>query len=701
MRVLRMLRKPVPLAIWLGQLSSVTGDKLYAMALLWLVLQLTGSAKLMAAVSVAESVPYVLAGFLGAGLIARSRKLRAMIKLDLLSAAVIALIPLTYLLGVRSIALLVLAAAAASALEALFDPALQSVLPEIVPRDDLQPMVALTDTTDRLARVLGPGSAGLILLVIPEIHLFSFDAASFLASAAALAFAARRVAATPATTPSAQPASKLLDGLREVRRQPSLRVGLAVRASCNLVWPAFTIGLPFELAHRLHTGLASYGLLLGIFGAANLAGNLLSGSPRAGKHLLIVYCLSWSLVGAGFVALAIAPTLALAALATAWMGIFTPLANVSMDTHIATVVPRHGLARVYSLQRSTVAAASALGVVAVAAAIDAISAAPVIAAAGGWMILTGTVAAARTCFRKPAAPANLTAARAGRALRAAQHPAPNRRVPAYACHVTTLAAVFPPREPEQIGPAARAAERAGLAQLWIWEDCFKESGIATATAMLATTSRMTVAIGLLPVPLRNVALTAMEISTLARLFPGRLTVGVGHGVQDWMGQVGARAGSPMTLLREYTTALSALLRGERVTTDGQYVRLDDVALDFPPLIIPPLLVGGIRPRTVSLAGELADGLILPGGVSPDDVRAAASRFRGSRPDRAAASHGPGDVVVFVAAPAESPARDIAATVNEYGSAGATHVAVLPAQDDADVVRFADVLGREVSPLVAP
>ena len=66
-----MLHQPVPLAIWLGQLLSVTGDRLYAMALLWLVLQLTGSAKLMAAVSAAGSVPYVLTGFLGAGLIAR------------------------------------------------------------------------------------------------------------------------------------------------------------------------------------------------------------------------------------------------------------------------------------------------------------------------------------------------------------------------------------------------------------------------------------------------------------------------------------------------------------------------------------------------------------------------------------------------------------------------------------------------------
>jgi alkanesulfonate monooxygenase SsuD/methylene tetrahydromethanopterin reductase-like flavin-dependent oxidoreductase (luciferase family) len=267
--------------------------------------------------------------------------------------------------------------------------------------------------------------------------------------------------------------------------------------------------------------------------------------------------------------------------------------------------------------------------------------------------------------------------------------------------VTTLAAIFPPRAPEQIGQVARAAEQAGLAQLWIWEDCFKESGIATATAMLATTSRITVAIGLLPVPLRNVALTAMEISTLARLFPDRLTVGIGHGVQDWMGQAGAKAASPMTLLREYTTALSALLRGERVTTRGQYVRLDDVALDFPPLIVPPLLVGGIGPRTVSLAGELADGLIMPGGMSADDVRSAVRLFHGARPERTAGSRGPGDVVVFVAVPAESPARDIAATVNEYGAAGATHVAVLPAEDDADVARFAGVLGREVNPLIAP
>jgi alkanesulfonate monooxygenase SsuD/methylene tetrahydromethanopterin reductase-like flavin-dependent oxidoreductase (luciferase family) len=261
--------------------------------------------------------------------------------------------------------------------------------------------------------------------------------------------------------------------------------------------------------------------------------------------------------------------------------------------------------------------------------------------------------------------------------------------------VTTLAAIFPPTQaPERLGAVASAAEAAGLPQLWVWEDCFSESGIATATAILAATSRVTVGIGLLPVPLRNVALTAMEIATMARLFPGRLTAGIGHGVLDWMGQVGARVESPLTLLREYTTALYALLQGDTVTTHGRYVHLDQVALDWPPTAVPPLLVGGIRPRTVALAGELADGLIIPGGVSPDDVRTSVRQFQADR-----TATGVADIVVFVSVPADSPAAAVAATVSEYARAGATHIAVNAAESDADLVRFVGFLAHQVAPLV--
>jgi alkanesulfonate monooxygenase SsuD/methylene tetrahydromethanopterin reductase-like flavin-dependent oxidoreductase (luciferase family) len=162
-----------------------------------------------------------------------------------------------------------------------------------------------------------------------------------------------------------------------------------------------------------------------------------------------------------------------------------------------------------------------------------------------------------------------------------------------------------------------------------------------------------------------------------------------------MGQVGALAESPLTLLREYTAALYALLHGETVTVHGQYVSLDEVKLDWPPAVPPPLLVGGVKPRTVALAGELADGVIISSGPSPDEIRATAAHFRASRPDGAAA----GDIVVFTRASADSPARDIAARVSEFAAAGATHVAVNADERDADLKRFVTLLAREVSPLV--
>ena len=88
--------------------------------------------------------------------------------------------------------------------------------------------------------------------------------------------------------------------------------------------------------------------------------------------------------------------------------------------------------------------------------------------------------------------------------------------------------------------------------------------------------------------------------------------------------------SPMTLLREYTAAVRALLAGERVSTTGRYVRLDGVALDWPPPSPPPLLVGARGPKTVRLAGELADGLLLDSGATLDAVRAARAAGRRDR-----------------------------------------------------------------------
>jgi 5,10-methylenetetrahydromethanopterin reductase len=176
--------------------------------------------------------------------------------------------------------------------------------------------------------------------------------------------------------------------------------------------------------------------------------------------------------------------------------------------------------------------------------------------------------------------------------------------------------------PALVTEFARRLEADGAQQLWVIEDCFYTAGVSLAAAALAVTDRLTVGLGILPAVARNPAITAMEIATLCGLGPGRVLPGIGHGVPEWMGRMGARTPSPVTTLSEVITAVRRLLRGERVSTDGQHVHLDGVRLDRPPVPVPPVLAGVSGPRSLAMAGQVADGLVLAEGTGPLAVRAA-------------------------------------------------------------------------------
>ncbi|GAA5207738.1 LLM class flavin-dependent oxidoreductase [Microbacterium kyungheense] len=227
--------------------------------------------------------------------------------------------------------------------------------------------------------------------------------------------------------------------------------------------------------------------------------------------------------------------------------------------------------------------------------------------------------------------------------------------------MSRIGAIFNPytHTPDEFHDAVIAAERAGVPELWIWEDCFRQSAFATVGAALAWTQALRIGVGIAPMPLRNVAATAMEIATIERLFPGRLLPGVGHGVLDWMGQAGARVASPLTLMREYVPALRGLVAGERVTTAGRYVTLDAVQLDYPPSTPPRVYAAAEGPKTLRVSGEVADGTVLDSGHTAAEYRSAIAAIREAR---AQAGRGDDhDVVAYVvtAFGADAEARAIA------------------------------------------
>jgi 5,10-methylenetetrahydromethanopterin reductase len=173
--------------------------------------------------------------------------------------------------------------------------------------------------------------------------------------------------------------------------------------------------------------------------------------------------------------------------------------------------------------------------------------------------------------------------------------------------------------PEGLPGFARQAEALGVDDLWVVEDLGWNGGISAAAVALGATERLRVGIGITPAPLRSPALLAMELATLARVFPGRLVAGIGHGVRGWMVSVGVAPRSPLALLEETITAVRALLRGEQVELEGREVRLDGIQLVHPPVEPPPVVAGVVRPRSLELSGRVADGTLIAEGHGPRDL----------------------------------------------------------------------------------
>lgn len=272
--------------------------------------------------------------------------------------------------------------------------------------------------------------------------------------------------------------------------------------------------------------------------------------------------------------------------------------------------------------------------------------------------------------------------------------------------------------PEDL-PLLAASAAPGLDELWIIEDLNWAGGISQLMAVLDATDneaagRPLVGHGIAPAPFRNPAALAMEWATVARLHPGRLVGGIGHGVPGWMRQLGESVSSPLTLLRETIESTREILAGGRVTYEGRYVDLVDVELVFPPKEPIPIVAGVTGPKSLRLSGEVADGTVVAEGFGPDQLvrartlvdegRAAVGRdephhlsvFTGYYcGDIALLPPPPPDVPDGFAAVGPDPAA-VARDLQSIVDAGADSLIVVPFGPDLEQIRlFAD----EIVPLL--
>lgn len=178
--------------------------------------------------------------------------------------------------------------------------------------------------------------------------------------------------------------------------------------------------------------------------------------------------------------------------------------------------------------------------------------------------------------------------------------------------------------PEEIAAVSRRVEELGFDELWVAEDYFFYGGFTAVEKALGATERIRVGLGVVSSVARHPAATAMETSNIARSYPGRFRLGIGHGLPAWTDQMGLTPRSPLTCLRECVTGVSELLVGSAVDREGSYFTFRNIALVHPVADTVEILTGVVGPKSLELSGEIADGTVLSVLAGPAYLEAARS-----------------------------------------------------------------------------
>jgi len=315
-------RHPDFLRLWAAQTISAFGSRITRTALPILAVAVLHQPESIVGVLMAmQLAPGVVLALFAGGIIDRGNKRRILITADLVRAAAVASLPAAWAIGMLSIELVIAVGAIVGAASALFAITDNAYLPALIGKDHLAEGNAKIESTEAIAEITGPASAGVLIGALGAPLAVALDAATYLWSAYWLARIRTREEPHVEIEPTASMAAQLRGsdlrvGLRAVFGHPIVRP-LVVS---HMVWSisgGFFMALYTPFCLRV-LGLEEwiFGVVIAMGGVGSLAGALLSrGSVRVfglGRTLVLTSALS--LICAVFIPLAQGPLVVVVAL---------------------------------------------------------------------------------------------------------------------------------------------------------------------------------------------------------------------------------------------------------------------------------------------------------------------------------------------------------------------------------------------------
>ncbi len=346
--------------LWAGQVISMSGDSIYQIALLWLALELTASKAITGLVAMSSYLPAIFLSLVAGVVADRADRRRVMLYADAVRTIAIFGIPLASVLGILSPWVLVINAFVIASAAAFFNPAKDSIIPQLVPQSGLLRANGLIQTSWQLAILTGPAIAGGLLSVTGLIPLFAFDSAAYATSFLTIWLLRARPENVPTAAQSGQRSSvveRIREGSGEIKRGLKFAAGnrvllplLLITVADNLfiMGPAI-VGIPVLVRETYNGSASDYALLAMAFAVGMLIGT--AGLLIWGRHIAKGKMLLWGMVfdGLTFIPYFFAHNLLEMTVYSVIHGMAVPLLTVSRASLVQEVVPPEMRGRMFSL----------------------------------------------------------------------------------------------------------------------------------------------------------------------------------------------------------------------------------------------------------------------------------------------------------------------------------------------------------------
>ena len=277
--------------LFVGQVVSQIGDSVYMIALMWLVLELTGSKASMGTVAALAHLPILLFGLMGGVAADLYNRRKVMLAADALRALVVLALPVMMLRGQASMGVIYGATFALSIGVVFFNPARDAIVPELVPADKLIKANSLIQSSHFAAMLLGPAVAAVLLTAVDLVHLFFIDAATFAISFIAIMLIPYAAPRREQHKDRGSPLNHLRDALGYVMKNRRLRFLLILTAINNffIMGPAI-VGTPVFVKEILKKEVTHYALVESALGLGMILGAILINlvAKRVGKGKLLL-----------------------------------------------------------------------------------------------------------------------------------------------------------------------------------------------------------------------------------------------------------------------------------------------------------------------------------------------------------------------------------------------------------------------------